>query len=88
MNESLANYEFAIMNEEELLLIDGGGILGKALAITGACVLIAAGGVSVIAGVGVAVGTGGAATLPGVKLACAGVGGIIAGAKMLDVLIP
>lgn len=86
MNEALGNYKFTLMDENEMLLIDGGGSLGKALLGVGACLLIAAGGVSVIVGAGVAIGTGGAAVLPGVKLAGAGVAAIIAGAKMLDTL--
>jgi|BioPla2DNA2_1021312.scaffolds.fasta_scaffold44114_3 hypothetical protein len=84
MSEALGGCQLTLMNENELLLIDGGGILGKALAGVGGCLLIAAGGVSIIVGVGLAVGTGGAATVPGIKLACSGAGTIVAGCKVLD----
>ena len=71
------------MTQDEILLVDGGGIK-KAVAGVGGCVLIAAGGVSVIVGAGVAIGTGGTAIVPGVALACAGVSAITSGAGILD----
>lgn len=86
MDDVLRNYQFTLMDDNEMMLIDGGGAIGKAFAAAGAAVLIAAGAVSVMVGVGLAVGSGGAGALPAVKLACAGVGAIIAGAKMLDAL--
>lgn len=83
MELALSNSQFTLMNENEMLLIDGGGELLNALGAVGGCVLIVAGAVSIIVGAGVAIGTGGAAVLPGIKLESVGVSAIIAGAKMV-----
>lgn len=82
--EMVLNNGFSEMTLDEMLLVDGGNAVSKALAGVGGCLLVAAGGIGVIVGTGLAVGTGGAATVPGVKLAGSGVGLIVSGAKVLD----
>lgn len=80
MEMALSN-GFSEMSFEEMMHIDGG--IKKALALTGGCLLIAAGGVTVMVGLGGGIGTGGSALAPGLTLASSGLVAIYKGVDVV-----